>query len=81
MTLPETLILNDYQLVIHAYIAGEGIALGWSFTTRGLVDRGVLVKPIENEVATDFAFYALGSEDAAYSRNKLRYIEWVTGNT
>lgn len=81
VTLPETLILNDYQLVIHACIAGEGIALGWSFTTRGLVDRGVLVKPIENEVATDFAFYALGSEDAAYSRNKLRYIEWVTGNT
>lgn len=25
--LPETLILNDYQLVIHACIAGEGIAL------------------------------------------------------
>ena len=80
VNLPETLILNDYQLVIQACIAGEGIALGWSFTTQGLVDQGVLVRPIENKVATDFAFYALGSEDATYSGNKLRYIEWITGN-
>ena len=78
--LPETLTLNDYQLAIQACIAGEGIALGWSFTTQGLVDRGVLVKPLPEEVATDRAFYLIGSEKENFTGNKLKFIRWVTGN-
>ena len=78
VVLPETLILNDNQLVIQACIAGEGVALGWSFTTGHLVDRGILFRPLENEVTTEFAFYAIGDERTTYSKNKLRFIEWIT---
>lgn len=76
--LPETLVLNDYQLVIQACIAGEGIAIGWSFTTQGLVDLGVLVKPLPHEVATDYAFYIIGKEDEVFTGNKLKFIQWVS---
>ncbi len=77
LELPETLILNDNQLVIQACIAGEGIALGWSFTTSHLVEQGILVRPLDNEVATDFAFYAIGEESADFSNNKLRFVQWI----
>ena len=70
-------ILNDNQLVIQACIAGEGIALGWSFTTSHLVEQGILVRPLDNEVVTDFAFYAIGEEMADFSNNKLRFIQWI----
>ncbi|QFT81990.1 DNA-binding transcriptional activator GcvA [Roseovarius sp. THAF27] len=80
LTLPETLTLNDYQLVIQACIAGEGIALGWSFTTQRLVDQGILLKPLDNEVVTDHAFYVLGPKYAELSRNKMRYINWISNH-
>lgn len=76
--LPETLILNDNQLVIQACIAGEGVALGWSFTTSDLVDQGVLVRPLENAVATEFAFYLIADETAVFSDKKLKFIQWIT---
>lgn len=78
LTLPKTLILNDNQLVIQACIAGEGVALGWSFTTGHLVDQGILLRPLENEVITDFAFYAIGDETTTFSENQLRFMQWIT---
>lgn len=78
LELPETLILNDNQLVIQACIAGEGIALGWSFTTAHLVEQGILCRPLDHEVATDFAFYAISDETAEISSNKLKFVKWIT---
>lgn len=79
--LPETLILNDYQLVIQACIAGDGIALGWSFTTRRLVEQGILVRPLENQVVTDHAFYVIGEKHAQLRENKMQYINWICANS
>lgn len=79
LELPETLVFNDCQLAIQACMAGEGIALGWSFRTYGLVEQGILVRPLANEVATDFAFYTVGAEGSTYSGNKMRFIDWITG--
>lgn len=79
LDLPETLVLNDYQLAIQACIAGEGIALGWSFTTQTLIDRGVLVKPLPQEVTTDHAFHVLGAETANLAGTKLQFVHWLTG--
>ncbi len=75
--LPETLVLNDYQLVIQACIAGEGIALGWSITTGPLVDKGILVRPLDNQVHTNHAFYILGSKSARVSGRTRKYIDWI----
>jgi len=77
LQVPSTFVLNDYQLVIQACLAGEGIALGWSFTTGPLVERGVLVQPLRNEVRTDHAFYILGSKSAEIPRSKNAYVKWI----
>jgi DNA-binding transcriptional LysR family regulator len=44
-----TLGLNDYALVIHAALEGQGLALGWHHLVDWLVARQLLVRPV-NEV-------------------------------
>ena len=77
LELPETLVLNDNQLVIQACIAGEGIALGWSFTTSHLVEQGTLMRPLDHVAATEFAFYVIGGEAANFTKDKLSFINWI----
>ena len=77
VTLPQTLVLDDYQLVIQACLAGEGIALGWSITTGSLVDQGILVQPLTNQVHTNHAFFILGSKATRLSRRKRKFIDWI----
>lgn len=77
VTLPQTLVLDDYQLVIQACLAGEGIALGWSITTGPLVDQGILVQPLTNKVHTNHAFFILGPKSTQISRRKRKYIDWI----
>jgi LysR family glycine cleavage system transcriptional activator len=76
--LPETLVLNDYQLVLQACIAGEGIALGWSITSHDLVQQNILLRPLPHTVKTDFAFYVLGSNKVVMPQHKIGYVEWIT---
>jgi LysR family glycine cleavage system transcriptional activator len=78
--LPETLVLNDYQLALQACIAGEGIALGWSITTKDLVNSGVLLRPLTNVFDTDHGFYIVGPKNIAMSRSRLKYVKWVQKN-
>ena len=78
--LPPSLVLNDYQLVLQACIAGEGVALGWSFTTRALIEGGYLEIPIENKVYTDHAFYIIAPTWKDVPKNKLKYIMWLSKN-
>lgn len=76
--IPETLVLNDYQLVLQACIAGEGIALGWSITSHDLVQQNILLRPLPHTVKTDFAFYVLGSNNTVMPQHKIQYVEWIT---
>ncbi|MCP4045434.1 MAG: LysR family transcriptional regulator, partial [Gammaproteobacteria bacterium] len=48
--LPETLVLNDYQLVLQACIAGEGVAMGWSITSHDMVKQKILLRPLPHTV-------------------------------
>lgn len=54
--IPEGLQINDYVLVIQSVIEGQGIALGWSHLTDGLVKSGVLVR-VTGHVLTTGKFY------------------------
>ena len=80
MSLPETLVLNDYQLALQACIAGEGIALGWSITSQNLVNSGVLLRPLANTFHTDHGFYIVGPKNIDMSGSRLKYVNWVREN-
>ncbi|UWQ93159.1 LysR family transcriptional regulator [Rhodobacteraceae bacterium M382] len=78
--LPETLVLNDYQLALQACLAGEGIALGWSITSKNLVDTGILVRPLCQEIHTDYGFYMIGPKALEISRARMKYVNWLREN-
>ncbi len=78
--LPETLVLNDYQLALQACIAGEGIALGWSITSKDLVNSGVLLRPLDNAFHTDHGFYIVGPKNIEMSRARMKFVKWVQKN-
>ena len=51
--------------------------MGWSFTTSHLVEQGTLMRPLDHEAATEFAFYVVGGEAANFTKDKLRFINWI----
>jgi len=79
-SLPQTLFVNDYQLALQACIAGEGIALGWSITSKNLVDSDVLMRPLVNTLHTDHGFYMIGPKNIEMSRARMKYVEWLRRN-
>lgn len=77
MTLPESLVLGDYQLVLQACMAGEGVALGWSVTSAKLIEQEILVQPLTQRLNTDYAFYVLGAEQIELPAAKRQFAEWL----
>ena len=75
--LPESLTLSDYQLVLQACIAGEGIGLGWTITSKTLIEEKVLICPLSQTVKTGYAFFLLGPKSFPLSRSKLDFVEWI----
>ena len=77
IALPESLVLTDYQLVLQACMAGEGVALGWSITSAKLLQQGVLVQPVPHKLNTEYAFYMLAADNMDISEPKREFAEWL----
>lgn len=52
-------IYNNYILVLHAAIAGEGIALGWEHVVAPLLQNGTLVSPLDISFSSGSDFYVV----------------------
>ena len=76
VVLPESLILSDYQLVLQACMASEGVALGWSVTSGKLLQQGILVQPLPQQLTTDFAFYVMAAEQVNMPEHKQKFAHW-----
>ncbi|PBC02336.1 LysR substrate-binding domain-containing protein [Mesorhizobium sp. WSM3860] len=72
----EDIVFNDYQLTLQAALAGEGISLGWSLTAQHLLNRRLLVRPIEKTIQTDRAFFLLSSDDATRNKRCKVLVDW-----
>ena len=77
LEVPETLVVNDYQLLVQACIAGEGVALGWSLVVQNLLDQGYLQRPLDAVVRTPNAFFVIGPQHRDLSANEARFMDWV----
>lgn len=52
---------TDYSIVLHAALAGQGVALGWRHLVASLLAEGRLVRPLGEHVVTDQAIYIIAS--------------------
>ena len=73
----EGLQFNDYNLMVQAAIAGQGVILGSRPVLGGLVEAGLLVDPIPESAVTDIG-YDLVTTDKALARAEVAsFLHWI----
>jgi DNA-binding transcriptional LysR family regulator len=75
--IPKGLQINDYVLVIQSVIEGQGIALGWSHLTDGLVKSGVLVRATDHVLATGHSFHVAWPKNRDMPDPVRRVRDWL----
>lgn len=69
--------INDYVLVIHSVIEGQGVALGWRHLVEGLVSKGVLARLTGHTLATGKDFHVTWPRDRSLSRAAAQVRDWL----
>jgi DNA-binding transcriptional LysR family regulator len=58
----------------------QGIALGWNHLVTSLVQRGLLVRPIEQQVQLRNSWHYLSCRENSDNEDELqRFREWILG--
>ncbi|SIT35599.1 Transcriptional regulator, LysR family [Paraburkholderia ribeironis] len=76
----ECLVSNDYQLLVSQAEAGEGMVLGWHHLVHRQIEKGVLVRPIEESlVFRDRHHYLITHKNALKRPDYEIFREWMVG--
>jgi DNA-binding transcriptional LysR family regulator len=68
---------NDYNLLIQMTLGNQGVALGWDHLVRPLVERGQLVRPVEQEVVLEETRHYLSYREDRSDDDVLgRFRDW-----
>ena len=70
-------IFNETSLAIDAAVAGQGTALARSALATLDLEAGRLMRPVPDEVATDFAYWIICPKHQASQRNIKRFRGWL----
>src|SRR5262249_49656802 len=79
--LAPNIIFNDYQLVVQAALAGEGIALGWSLTAQLLLKNRLLVPVLDKHVPTGNAFFLVADDKKVRNAEFNNVVTWILSET
>ena len=66
---------------LQAAIAGRGIAIGWDQILDDYLQRGWLVRPIEQVVATDRGYFVVANRKAAWSDATKDVLDWLNAES
>lgn len=67
---------NNYDMVVQAAVAGEGVALGWLGLIDGLLDQGTLVQATPDVVISD-AGYVMSRVNDYSRRGPQAVFDWI----
>lgn len=73
------LSFDNYMLLIHAAIRGEGVALCGGRLAEDLIGRGDLVRPLNSAIRSDRAFYLLEPEGLPARPAVRHFRDWLIG--
>jgi DNA-binding transcriptional LysR family regulator len=68
---------NDYSIVLHAALEGQGVALGWRHIVESLVAEGRLVRPLVESVTTDQPIYLVAARSGHLRSSVVRLRDWL----
>jgi DNA-binding transcriptional LysR family regulator len=69
--------LNDYALVLHAVMAGQGISLGWKHVTKRMIGADLLTQVGPWEWDSGKEFYLIWSENTELSPDAKSVRDWI----
>jgi LysR family transcriptional regulator, glycine cleavage system transcriptional activator len=70
---------DNYLVLIHAVVAGEGIALCGGRLAHDLLARGDVVRVGQQALKSDRAFYLVHPQGVPLSRSARQFKQWLLG--
>lgn len=74
---PGQLRFDNYTLLIQAAIAGQGVAIGWGHLVDGLVDQGLLCRPLQGSLRSARGYYAVLPPRKRRGALIERFVSWL----
>jgi LysR family glycine cleavage system transcriptional activator len=71
------LYYDNYVVLIHAVVAGQGIALCGGRLAQDMLARGDVVRPLKESLQSDRAFYLVHPADAPLNRAGQLFRDWL----
>ncbi len=71
------LSFDNYTILIHAAVAGEGVALCGGRLAEDLIAQGELVRPVRAAVRSDFAFYLTHPDSRPLRPAARKLHDWL----
>lgn len=68
---------DNYTLLIQAAIAGQGVAIGWAHLVDGLVEQGLLCRPLEGSLRSERGYYVVLPPRKRRGALIERFVDWL----
>lgn len=69
---------NDYSLLIQLVLGSQGVALGWHHLVAPLIEKGLLVRPVEEKLVHKETLHYLNfNEDKARDPSCCKLRDWL----
>ncbi|QXI31061.1 LysR substrate-binding domain-containing protein [Pseudomonas vanderleydeniana] len=70
---------NDYNLIIQLALSHQGVALGWHYLVAPLIEQGLLVRPVQEQlVHRETLHYLSFKEDKGRDPSCCKLRDWLT---
>ena len=69
--------INNYHLLIHAALSGQGVALGWRPLVDDMLSSGQLVAAFDRPLRTDRGYYLTYARRRSNSRVVKLFRQWI----
>ena len=73
----QSLSFDNYLLLIHAAVRGEGVALCGGRFAEDLIHQGELVRPLNASINSEYSFFLLQSSIRPLRPEALRFRNWL----
>jgi len=68
---------GHYDQVVHAAVAGQGVALGRDPLVRGLMESGQLVAPFPQDAVSSRGYFLVSSEETGGLPHVRAFVDWL----
>jgi LysR family transcriptional regulator, glycine cleavage system transcriptional activator len=76
-TLARGLSFDNYMILLHAAVRGEGVALCGGRLAEDLIARGELVRPINAALRSEFSFYLISPGERPLRPDAALFRDWL----